>query len=63
MGAAATHGLASVDLAAAHDDLVAEPYSWACSAVNQRSRSKSAWICSTDLPECLAISSAMRCLV
>ena len=36
------------------------PYSTACSAVNQRSRSESAWICSSVLPEWRAISSAMR---
>ena len=36
------------------------PYSTACSAVNQRSRSESAWICSSDLPEWRAISSAIR---
>ena len=36
------------------------PYSTACSAVNQRSRSESAWICSSVLPEWKAISSAIR---
>ena len=39
------------------------PYSTACSAVNQRSRSESAWICSSVLPEWWAISSAIRRLV
>ena len=36
------------------------PYSTASSAVNQRSRSESAWICSSDLPEWWAMSSAIR---
>ena len=38
--------------------LSTNPYSRASGAVNQRSRSESAVICSTDLPVCSAISSA-----
>src|SRR5690606_34113490 len=37
-----------------------KPYSRASSAENQRSRSPSALICSTDLPVCAAVISARR---
>ncbi len=43
--------------------LSTRPYTWASSAVNQRSRSESAWICSRVWPECSEISVAMRSLV
>ena len=46
------------DLTSSH-----RPYSTAASAVNQRSRSESFWICSSVLPEWKAMSSAIRRLV